>query len=432
MNLSNAVFCLLALVLSCSAVTSGLDATFGTSGVVVVDFDSDSEERAYGVAVDSSSAVYAVGYTLDTTNDFAIAKLTSAGALDTSFNSTGKSTVDFAGGEDIAYAVVVQSDGKIVAVGKSTAGGNTSLAVARWDTDGSLDTTFATSGKYTALYGTGAAEYRSVALDSSSRILIAGNATLSGKSCFVLTRLTTAGAIDTTFGSSGSVTVTPGTVGDSARGIAVSSSRIYVGGTTLVGGGSSVGNFAIVAYSLDGVLDPSFGISGVATFDFETAFPGATRDDTVYSMTLNSSSQIVLSGTSTDTAGTRLATAVFSSAGVLDTSFGTNGASLVQVEKTISGTLTDLSVTGGLLKTTGSSYLIAANAATTPLSSVVIVKLTSAGTLNTAFATGGMTFLANGSLLTEANASALSGQKWVVAGSSYSTSWDFTLFRYVP
>jgi uncharacterized delta-60 repeat protein len=421
-------FCLVVLTACKSGGLSGLDTQFGTSGITTIDFN--SEDRAYGVATNSSS-VFVVGYTRVSTNDFAIAKLTSSGSLDTAFNSTGKATADFSGGEDTAYAAAIQSDGKVIVVGKTTSGGNTSLAAARWNTDGTLDSSgFGTGGQFTQLFGSGSAEYRAVSLDSAGRILVAGTATIAGKSSFLLTRLTTAGALDTTFGSSGSVSITPGSIGDTARALVVTSSRIYVAGTQLVGTSSTTGNFAVVSYSLDGTLDTGFGTAGIASFDFETAFPGGTRDDNAYAVAIDDNSRIAVMGTSRGTSGTRLAAVFFTSTGSVDTTMGTNGAVLLQVEQTLNGTQSTINstLTSGLFSNSG--FLLAGNASTTPLSSIVLTKVSSNGVANTSFGTNGFAFLSKNSAYTETNASAVYSNRWTLAGSYYNSGWDFIVFRY--
>ncbi len=414
------------------SVQSGLDTGFGTSGGTTVDIGSGTEDKAYAVVSDSASATYTVGYTVGATKDFAIVKLTSAGALDTTFNTTGKTTADFSSAEDTAYAVSIQSNGKIVAAGNSTATGATSLAMVRWNTDGSLDTTFGTSGKLTQTFGSGNADYRAMVLDTSDRILIAGSATLAGRMNFILARFTADGTLDTTFGSGGSVTVTPGTIADYARAIGITSTRIYVAGTQYVGTTTTTGNFALTSYLLDGSLDTGFGTAGVVSLDFETLFPGATRNDLVQALSIDSNSRILVSGTSSDTAGTRIASARYSSVGVIDTSYGISGGSLVQVTKPVSGITTSINVASTYALLGLGSYFFASTAATTPLGSIGITKMTSSGDLNTGFGTGGFSFIADGSYQTEINASTPSGSKWILAGNSFNTSWNFAIFRYRP
>ena len=94
--------------------------------------------------------------------------------LDTSFDTDGKVTTPIGSGGDVAYEVVLQSDGKIVAAGYSHNGTNYDFAVVRYNTNGSLDTSFDTDGKVTTPIGSSGDEGRSVVLQSDGKIVAAG------------------------------------------------------------------------------------------------------------------------------------------------------------------------------------------------------------------------------------------------------------------
>ena len=96
------------------------------------------------------------------------------GDLDTSFDTDGKLTTAIGSGADIAYSVVLQSDGKILVAGNSYNGSNDDFAIVRYNTDGSLDTSFDTDGKKTTAIGSGADVANSVVLQSDGKILVAG------------------------------------------------------------------------------------------------------------------------------------------------------------------------------------------------------------------------------------------------------------------
>ena len=103
--------------------------------------------------------------------DMALARYNSDGSLDTSFDGDGKVTTDFGSNYDVAYDVAIQSDGKIVATGKSNAVSN--VALARYNADGSLDTSFSTDGKVTTDLGSWS-DGRGLTLLPDGRILIVG------------------------------------------------------------------------------------------------------------------------------------------------------------------------------------------------------------------------------------------------------------------
>ena len=97
-----------------------------------------------------------------------------AGDLDTSFDSDGKVTTEVGSTFDFARSVAIQSDGKIVAAGYSDNGSNWDFALVRYNTDGSLDTSFDTDGKVTTAIGSGDDAANSVAIQSDGKIVAAG------------------------------------------------------------------------------------------------------------------------------------------------------------------------------------------------------------------------------------------------------------------
>ena len=96
------------------------------------------------------------GYSNNGSNDdFALVRYNTNGSLDTSFDSDGKVTTAIGSGNDYACSVAIQSDGKIVAAGYSNNGSNDDFALVRYNTDGSLDTSFDSDGKVTTAIGSG-------------------------------------------------------------------------------------------------------------------------------------------------------------------------------------------------------------------------------------------------------------------------------------
>jgi uncharacterized delta-60 repeat protein len=123
-----------------------LDSSFGTAGKIASVFGS-TIGSAYAVTIASDGKLVVAGYS---SNDFSLARLTDTGALDSSFGTGGKVVTPLnATNSDIATAVTLQSDGKIVAAGWVNAGGSSAadFAVLRYDSTGTLDSGFGTGGK---------------------------------------------------------------------------------------------------------------------------------------------------------------------------------------------------------------------------------------------------------------------------------------------
>src|SRR5712691_1227384 len=127
--------------------------------------------------------------------------LLSAGSLDTSFDTDGIVTTPFGTSADEARAVAVQSDGKIVVAGRATIGSTFDFALARYNADGSLDTSFGTGGKVTTAIGTSTDEAYAIALQSDGKIVVGGRATIGSNFDFALARYNTDGTLDTSFGT---------------------------------------------------------------------------------------------------------------------------------------------------------------------------------------------------------------------------------------
>ncbi len=140
------------------------DASFGSQGKMVIDF-AGLDDGASALAVDSAGNIIAAGsaniggpMSSPQGLDAVIVRLTSKGALDKKFGTNGRTAfLNIGGGEDSFRSVNIQSDGKIVAVGKGSLPSNSpDILVARYNTNGTLDTTFHGNGwNLTDIYGSG-------------------------------------------------------------------------------------------------------------------------------------------------------------------------------------------------------------------------------------------------------------------------------------
>ena len=112
-----------------------LDPSFSGDGRKRLSFGGD--ERAFGMAIQANGKIVVVGRAGPADDDFAIARFNPSGSLDPSFSGDGKQTTHFAGG-DGALGVAIKADGKIVVVGSQCAD-NCVFAIARYNPNGSLD-----------------------------------------------------------------------------------------------------------------------------------------------------------------------------------------------------------------------------------------------------------------------------------------------------
>jgi uncharacterized delta-60 repeat protein len=296
-----------------------LDTSFGVGGTVTTDFSSNTDSAA-GVAVQSDGKIILVGATDSTgAGDFALARYTASGSLDSSFGSGGKVTTDFSRRIDGARAVALQGDGKIVVaglsytVGKTGYNGDDEIALARYNTDGSLDTSFGSRGKVLTSIGSGAAVTYGVALQGDGKIVVSGSA-LGNSGDFAIARYTAGGRLDTTFGSGGTVLTDFAGHADQAFGVAIQGDgKIVAVGETNPGSGYD--DFALARYTTSGSLDTTFGSGGKVTTDF------AGNYDRAYGVAIQSDGKIVAAGRG----GLDFALARYNSDGGLDTGFGSGG-----------------------------------------------------------------------------------------------------------
>jgi uncharacterized delta-60 repeat protein/LPXTG-motif cell wall-anchored protein len=241
-----------------------LDTTFDTDGKVTTNFGNNFQDQAYSIALQTDGKIIVAGVSLNVDRDFAIVRYNTNGSLDTTFDTDGKVTTDFgSGANDDARSVTVQSDGKIIVAGFSFVNDN-DFVIARYNTNGSLDTTFDTDGKVTTDFGSGANDdARSVTVQSDGKIIVAGDSS-SGNAQLAVARYNTNGSLDTTFDTDGKVTTSFGNITDAYAGSVTMQpdGKIIVGGVYYQMSSSSM---AVVRYNTDGRLDTTFDTDGKAT-----------------------------------------------------------------------------------------------------------------------------------------------------------------------
>ena len=298
-----------------------LDATFGTGGTVTTAIGS-FQDVANAVALQTDGKIVAAGYYNNGTNyDFAVARYTIVGVLDaTTFGSGGIVTTPIGSGNDDGFAVVIQTDGKIVVGGWADGATYNSFALVRYTTTGTLDGTFGTGGIVTSDFGN-SSEISSMALQSDGKIVAVGRYWNSTSSTydFALARYTTLGALDGTFGTSGMVTTSASSSRDELNGVVVDGNgKIVVAGRSY---GSNV-DFAVARYTSTGSLDATFGTGGITL----TNFPN-NQTDIAQALSIQPDNKIVAAGYSiaSGTTDYDFAVARYNTDGTIDNSFGTNG-----------------------------------------------------------------------------------------------------------
>ena len=245
-----------------------LDTSFSGDGKLTTNL-TPYDDFAYGLAIQSDDKIVAAGDSGagGPKARFAVVRYNSDGSLDTSFGGDGKVTTDFTSHPEDGLAMAITTDGKIVVVGGNGFGlPNENFALARYKSDGSLDTSFGGDGKVTTSFTRDPDVAFAVALQADGKIVAAGGAGLGPSNPkFALARYNTDGSLDTSFGVDGKV-ITDFTRGDDdAYSVALQADgKIVAAGQS----GGSNPKFALARYDADGALDMSFSADGKLTTDF--------------------------------------------------------------------------------------------------------------------------------------------------------------------
>ena len=304
-----------------------LDTGFGVGGKVITDMGSGEEATA--VAIQSDGKIVVAGYTgIDNVppapslpQTFALARYNSDGSLDAGFGSGGRVSGNVNGR---AYAVAIQGDGKIVLAGEfsisSTSGGDFSdFALARFDTDGRLDAGFGGTGQLTTDLGGGTNIARNIVLQPNGAIVVSGKpqGSAAGTDHTDLARYLPDGRLDASFGAGGKLVLAGALVGE---GLALQSdgNLVLVGSITIGTSPNISTRFALRRLGADGSPDTTFGAAGAV----DTAFATSA---TANAVALQSDGKIVLVGTTALAANPNFVVARYDADGSVDPTFGPDG-----------------------------------------------------------------------------------------------------------
>ena len=314
-----------AMILRDRQTAGELASGFGTGGVTTTSFG--GVEQGEAAALTSTGKVLVAG-TKD--GDFLLARYNADGTLDTTFGTGGRTVFDLGGIETVGDVAVLPS-GKILVAGGSNAGTSTGsdFAVARFNADGSVDTTFASSGKLVAHLGGTNERVVGMAVQSDGKIVVTG--TMAGD--WVVARFTAAGALDTGFGTGGKTTIDFGTgAQDNVQDLVLQSDGriVAVGGVSTTGGNGNTNAFAAIRLTTGGALD--------TTFDSDGKVVNAQLEAGYYSVALQPDGKIVAAGFSHGATRDGVAVTRYNTDGSLDTSFSGDGIANLTVPPTSSWT----------------------------------------------------------------------------------------------
>ena len=239
-----------------------LDNTFGTAGIVMSEFEdpgSGQSMTAYSIAIQADGKILSAGTFHIAGWRFGITRRNTDGSLDNTFGTAGIVLTSIGNGSGGSlnsriFDLAIQADGKIVVAGE---GNNYKFALARYNTDGSLDNTFGTAGIVT--FNNNVSGGKAVKIQSDGKIVVLVEQYISSQSVFALTRHNTNGSLDLTFSGDGVVTTAIGLSSAHAKDLAIQ------GDGKIVVAGDANGDFALTRYNTNGSLDITFGTAGIVT-----------------------------------------------------------------------------------------------------------------------------------------------------------------------
>jgi uncharacterized delta-60 repeat protein len=306
------------------------DVSFGSGGVVTNSFRSKASILS-AVALQTDGRIVAVGQIEGANSiytDLGLARYMADGELDATFGTGGLITTDLGRDmRDSPAALAIQSDGKIIVVGVQWNGMSFyNMFIARYTSDGQLDTSFGTGGLADPQLDAPDTRATAITMQADGKIVVGGSVTPEGAEApqMALLRFTATGSLDGSFGTGGQVIseAGPTTVGDVG---------IQADGRIVVVGTNEAPDVALARYMPDGTLDTSFGGSGVVSTDLRAA-PSAT--EFASDLVIQPDGKLLVAGTvGTYTARynySQVALLRYQATGELDRSFGHCGMTTSQ------------------------------------------------------------------------------------------------------
>jgi uncharacterized delta-60 repeat protein len=395
-----------------AAVLAGLgelDAQFGTNGLVQIDIALDGDVASAIYAQDDGRLLVGRNnYNRD--DDFSILRLKENGTPDLAFGNSGRTSLDVPGVHSTTYAVLQQSDRNIVAGGTFTldhasVSSSESLALARFLADGTVDTTFGSSGVVRIDFSgesSASARVKSIVQQSDGKLVAAGSVAYMGWWDYgdfgghdmMLVRIDAAGRVDSGFGKNGRVLLDPTEVGSSE----IRWLTQQVDGS-LVAAGSVGSDMAVVRLTREGVLDTSFGSAGFVVVAPEGPAGAMSIANAV---ALQADGKILVGGTfqsgcdREDPACKEFFEAIVARLnpdGSLDLGFGVGGIVALDVP----GTHTDIAAGGLLIEPSGTILVAGGTESDNDSRYGFVARLAPNGALDADFGTVGVTLIDLGS-----------------------------------
>jgi uncharacterized delta-60 repeat protein len=417
--------------IGCAQVAS-LDSTFGSNGKVLTSF-TNWDAGILSTEIQSDGKIVVCGYRSSLTStlpsDTIIGRYNPDGSVDTAFGTNGFIIITnlFVDGA-ASKLLLIQSDGKIVVTGSRSVNanfGNLDFYTYRFNTNGTLDTTFGANGIVITDINTSQDEATTVIAQPDGKLVVAGIYLSVGDHYFCAVRYNTDGSLDTAFGTNGKAifgSLAPGYEINTMDALIDTDGKILFGLQNFIFNVDY--NFALVRLNSDGTLDTSFGTNGITITDF------GNQDRLTSIQKINNNYYAF--GFSSYSNGAKMALAKYDEQGILESTFGTNGKILLHRNATaVYDFIADTKVVGNKILCAG--YGDNDNQSVSFNADGLLIQFNLDGSIDTTFNTIGYTmidFVNNGNDFLPTMEIQADG-KLIAAGYTTIASYDnFAIARY--
>ena len=396
--------------------TSGaLDPQFGANGITTVSVRGAYGE-GYGVTLQPGGKILETGLTYDgVTDELAIGRFDSTGALDRSFGINGFVTSSGGNIDDEANALSIQLDGKLLVAGSSSNGIGSVFTVLRYNPDGTPDRFWGSGGVTTAFSQSADAQANALVTQGDGTVIAVGYGNNGKNKDFAVARFTPSGVPDGAFGAGGLIATPIGSSDDIATAVAVQSDgRIVVAGYSL----GTYDHFALTRYLTNGTLDHEFGVGGIVQTQVGTSHNFAQA------VAVQKDGKILAAGNSLTGGNYQFAVVRYKPDGTPDSAFGNAGVVLTPIETASFGYA--LAVQGD------GRFIVAGYAYDNGAYSIALVRYDSSGALDQTFGSNGSVETRIGSANVFAYSVAIDSIGRIIAGGQVQdgSRYQFTLVRY--
>jgi len=296
-----------------------LDTTWNGTGKVITAIGI-GDDYARAMTLQPDGKVLLAGYCWNGTNyDFCAARYLANGALDSTWNGTGKVITPIGTSDDVATSMTLQPDGKVLLAGNCGNGANYDFCAARYLANGTLDTTWNGTGKVITAIGSDNDFANSMALQPDGKVLLAGYRGNGANYDFCAARYLANGTLDTTWNGTGKVITAIGSDNDFAAPM-----TLQPDGKVLLAGycwNGTNNDFCAARYLANGSLDTTWNGTGKVM----TAI--GSDNDSAVAMTLQPDGKVLLAGYCSNGTNNDFCAARYLANGTLDTTWNGTGTS---------------------------------------------------------------------------------------------------------